>query len=292
MEATKQYSVFGSHGFIGSEVCKNDNFVHNEPDAHNFRNRLTSAHPDIVYLISTTHNYHILDNDPYTDIGTNLSHLISVLQANRLKYGDKFSITFVSSWFVYGKVSKLPVDEAAICDPKGFYSITKRTAEQLLASYCDTWGIDYKIIRLSNVLGLDDKKVSARKNALQYMIRELVIGNSVQVYEGSNRRDFIHVSDAAEAIRRVARYGRRGEIYNAGSGYPNDIGEILASVARKLDIEGKITTCPTPKFHSQVQIKDFWMDNSKIKFELGWKPVRIIEDIIDEIVEGYSDTKG
>ena len=38
--------------------------------------------------------------------------------------------------------------ENALCDPKGFYSITKRTAEQLLISYCETFNIKYRIVRI------------------------------------------------------------------------------------------------------------------------------------------------
>lgn len=160
MEVTSPlFSVYGSWGFIGSEICKDLDLMHNEPNKYDFKYKFPADYPDIVYCISTVHNYHVVDNDPYTDIATNLNHLMSVLQANRLKYGNDFTITYVSSWFVYGDVP-LPAKEDAHCDPKGFYSITKRSSEQLLISYCETFGIKWKIVRLANVLGLGEKKLS------------------------------------------------------------------------------------------------------------------------------------
>jgi nucleoside-diphosphate-sugar epimerase len=280
---TPLFSVMGSWGFVGSEICKDSDFLHNEPDNYEFKNKFTADYPDIVYCISTVHNYHVIDNDPYTDIATNLNHMMGVLQANRIKYGNDFTFTFVSSWFVYGDVP-LPAKEDAHCDPKGFYSITKRTAEQLLISYCETFGINYKIVRLANVLGVGDKKASARKNALQWMIRNLVNGLPVEIYDGGVTRDYLHVSDAAEAIRHVAKYGKFGEIYNAGgSGIGYDIKALIQYANAKVG-NPNVTTKPVPEFHKTVQVKDMWLDVTKIT-ELGWKPKRQIHDIIDELVE-------
>lgn len=286
-EAHKKYAVHGAYGFVGSEICKNENFIPNEDDPYD-KDHYSSKHPDIVYCISTVHNYNVLNGHPYLDVDTNITRLIKTLETNRSKYGKDFSITFVSSWFVYGQTSELPATEQSLCNPTGFYSITKYTAEQLLTSYCKTYGIDYKIVRLASVLGLGDKKVSAQKNALQYMIQRLADGLDVDVYAGGAVRDFIHISDAAEAIRRVARSKVSGEIYNAGSGKGTDIADILSYAISKMTSHGDIHTKPVPDFHKIVQVKDFYMDASKIENTLGWKPVRELKDVIDEIVRGYS----
>lgn len=263
--------------------------MHNEPNKYDFKNKFPADYPDIVYCISTVHNYHVVDNDPYTDIATNLNHLMSVLQANRLKYGNDFTITYVSSWFVYGDVL-LPAKEDAHCDPKGFYSITKRAAEQLLISYCETFGIRWKIVRLANVLGLGDKKASARKNALQWMIQNLVNGLPVEIYDGGVTRDYLHVSDVADAIRKVAKDGEFGEIYNIGSGQGYDIKSLIQYANAKVG-NPHVTIKPVPEFHKIVQVKDMYLDTTKIT-NLGWKPRRNIHDIIDELVEGTYAEQG
>ena len=61
--------------------------------------------------------------------------------------------------FVYGQ-TQMPATEESICNPTGFYSITKRAAEQLIISYCETYGIKYRILRLCNVYGIGDTKFS------------------------------------------------------------------------------------------------------------------------------------
>ena len=67
------------------------------------------------------------------DIETNLSVMMEVLE--KLKEKD-FVFNFISSWFVYGD-TKMPASETSICFPKGFYSITKKAAEDLLISFCE-----------------------------------------------------------------------------------------------------------------------------------------------------------
>ena len=286
MEATSpKYSVYGSWGFIGSEICSDEDFTHNEGDAYDYKNHLPSEYPDIVYCISTVDNYNVTKNDPYTDIQTNLHHLMSVLQANRQKYGNDFTITFLSSWFVYGNV-ELPAREDACCNPKGFYSITKRTAEQLLISYCDTFGIKWRVVRLANVMGLKDMKASKQRNALQYMVKTLCEGGEVTLYDEDCRRDYIHVEDAADAIRLIARKGQFGEIYNIGSGMPSSIHHLVDYAHRLSEYKGTIKLVPVPEFHKTVQAGDMFLEVSKL-FNLGWQPKYSSTEIVEEICNHY-----
>jgi nucleoside-diphosphate-sugar epimerase len=241
----------------------------------------------LVYLISTTHNYNVIDNDPYTDIHTNLDHLMMVLQANKIKYGNNFEITFISSWFVYGK-TECPAKETSICNPTGFYSITKRAAEQLLVSYCETFGIKWKIVRLSNVLGFEDKKISKRKNALQYMVKTLCDGGTIDLYQGEFRRDYINVWDAARGIKAVVRTGRYGEIYNVGSGYGSVIRD-LVHYAQTLAERGNINLIEVPEFHKQVQVENMWLDCGKVFEHTGWYSGYSHFYLIEELVGKYME---
>lgn len=272
------YSVFGGYGFIGSEICKDQNYV------PMYKGRLDSETNKMVYLISTIHNYHPIDGDFQLDIRTNLTHLMKVFESSRRRFGSNLEITFVSSWFVYGKIEP-PAKEDMCCNPRGFYSSTKLCAEHLLASACETFGIGYKIARLSNVLGVGDKKLSRRRNALQYMIKTLVDGGTVDLYEGKAYRDYIHVSDAADGIKAVAEHGKMGEIYNVGSGVPTAISDVVTTVWKQG--RGTINLVPVPDFHKIVQVDKMWLDVEKIYRDTGWKAKRNVYDIIEELVEHY-----
>ena len=148
-------SVYGSTGFIGSRFVE----LYEEESIKLPRYQRNPETPNILYFISTTHNYHVHD-DITLDVKTNLEVLCQVL-----KYCKSRDIVFnfISSWFVYGKDTDLPAREDSICNPTGFYSITKKCAEDLIISFCNTYGVKYRIIRLCNVLGRGDKKVSPRQ---------------------------------------------------------------------------------------------------------------------------------
>ena len=114
-------TVYGGNGFIGRSFC--ESIESNKMD----RNGICppTGTKTVIYFISTIDNYNVLTN-PYIDIETNLIHLIRVLESCKDRDID---FIFISSWFVYGEVD-LPAKEDSYCNPKGFYSITKRTAEQ------------------------------------------------------------------------------------------------------------------------------------------------------------------
>lgn len=272
-------SVFGGSGFVGS------NFISMFKDecVEISRENNTPQTQDILYFISTIDNYNIHTN-PYLDIDTNLTKLIQVLEECR-KLGNDVVFNFVSSWFVYGKTTLIPANENAICNPTGFYSITKHAAEKMLASYCDTFGIKYRILRLTNIIGPGDKKVSAKKNAIQYMIGCLKNNEPIKMYDGgSNIRDFMDVNDCCRAIKVCLDAAPLNEIINISNSEPKTIGEIINYAKQKLNSKSVITSIPAPEFHQVVQIKNIWLDNKKL-LSYGYIPKTSVLESVDRILE-------
>jgi len=266
--------VFGGSGFVGSEFVKqNPNCIVNTRDDYKVKTY------DILYMISTVTNYHV-KTDPYIDIDTNLTTLMKVLEQCK---DSHLTFNFVSSWFVYGE-TEMPATEDSNCYPNGFYSITKRCAEQLLISYCETFGIKYRILRLANVAGSGDKKASPQKNALQHMINELKAGRDVNVYDGGNLyRDYIHVSDAARAIKVIMEKGEVNTIYNVGNGKPLLFKDMIEYAKELIGGEGKLNSIEIPQFHRTVQVRSMWMLSDKLK-SLGYEPKYNMEQIIDDMI--------
>ena len=190
---------------------------------------------------------------------------------------------FISSWFVYGDV-ELPAKEDSYCNPRGFYSITKRTAEQLLISYCETFNIKYRILRLANVLGKSDGKVSKKKNALQYMINQVINNEDISLYDnGIFYRDYIHVDDVVQAINLIIEKGEVNEIYNIGNGEKVFIKQALDYVKDKVNSTSKFGTMEIPQFHRTVQTKNMVLDISKIK-KLGYTPKYNLFQTLDTLL--------
>ncbi len=261
-------------GFIGSRFCE----IYKNVIVNN-RNDYEIKSKNILYLISTVDNYNVY-SDPFLDISTNLTTLIKTLESCK---GKDIVFNFISSWFVYGDV-EIPAKEESFCNPKGFYSITKRTAEQLLISYCDTFNIKYRIIRLANVLGEKDKKVSSKKNAIQYLIGKIKNNEDISLYDGGNiYRDYIYVDDVVSAISIILEKGNINEIYNVGNGEKIFIKDILEYAVLKAKSKTEFKTIQPSDFHSIVQVKNMVLDVSKIK-KLGYKKTYEIFKIVDIIL--------
>jgi nucleoside-diphosphate-sugar epimerase len=273
-------SVYGSSGFIGSNFCRSYSNECVKID----RNDNTPKSNNILYFISTVDNYNI-HTDPYLDIETNLTKLIQVLEECKKLNNKKIIFNFISSWFVYGKTSSIPATEDSICNPTGFYSITKYAAEKMLASYCDTFGIKYRILRLTNIIGFDDKKVSAKKNAIQYMIGCLKNNKPIKLYDGgSNIRDFMDVEDCCIAIKVCLDTAPLNETINISNSEPKTIGEIINYAKEKLNSKSDIQSILAPEFHKTVQIKNMWLDNKKL-LSYGYIPKTRVLESIDKIIE-------
>lgn len=268
-------SVFGSNGFIGNRFQKK----FESKCISISRNSLKAESDEILYFISTTHNYNILDN-PYIDIDTNLTHLIKVLEYNKNKIK---TFNFVSSWFVYGD-SDLPAKENSPCNPKGFYSITKKCAEDLLISYCKTYNINYKIYRLCNIYGDTDKNASAKKNALQFLINKLKNHEEINLYENGNFiRDYMHVDDVCDAINLCIDSMQPNEIINISNGIPLVFREIIDHVVNQTQSKSKINSIEIPNFHKIVQVRDMYLDNTKLK-NLGFISKVSINDGLNKLI--------
>jgi nucleoside-diphosphate-sugar epimerase len=255
-------SVYGSSGFIGNRFCTlYDDFV-----VRHDRDERKPKTKNILYLISTVDNYNV-HTSITLDVETNLKVLCEVLDFCR---DTNIIFNFVSSWFVYGE-TELPAKEEYCCKPTGFYSITKKAAEDLLISFCRIYGVKYRILRLCNVYGPNDRKISKKKNAIQYMIGLLRNDEDVNLYDmGEPIRDLMYIDDVCEAINLVLCKGEYNEIYNIGSGIPVSIGEVIDIVKVKLNSKSKINYVDAPEFHKIVQTKNFWMDISKLK-SLGFE---------------------
>ena len=279
-------SLFGGSGFIGNwymDLFSNETVV--EP-----KSMVESTHPDILYMISTVHNYHPKDGNPYIDIDTNLVLFMDVLSRSVEKWGENTVFNLVSTWFVYGNTD-LPAKETSHCNPTGFYSITARAREQLLISYAELKGFKYRILRLGNVLGAGDKKISRKKNALQYIVSEVAKGRDVDyLYKDGAIRDFIDVRDCVRAIHLVLEKGELNQIYNIANGKGLNVNDLVYTAWQESGYMSKITEIPVPEFHRQVQTSKMYMDTKKLK-ALGYVQQHDIAQTVRELVHHYQHEK-
>jgi len=278
-------NVFGGTGFIGSKFCQ----LHPEHIILNDRNDYIPKTNNILYFISTIDNYNV-HKDLHIDVDTNLTVLLNVLENIKNNPTKDITFNFISSWFVYGQNDKIPFKENDLgCNPTGFYSITKRCAEQLIISFCETYDIKYRIFRLANVLGEGDKKISKKKNALQFLIQEIANNRNVELYYGGNvLRDYIYVDDVCNAVFHCINKAPINEIINIGSGKPYLFLNIIKDAIVKANSKSKIIEIHPTHFHNIVQVKNSYLDTTKLT-NYGYKCEYDIDEIVQKLVDHYKN---
>ena len=256
-------SVYGGTGFIGGAFCD----LYPDDIIKIAREEREPLSKDIIYFISTTTNSHVF-KDLHIDIDTNLTVLMDVL-----KYCKDKDITFnfVSSAFVYG-LDIIDAKEDDVCEPGGFYSITKRCAEKLLISYCKTFNVKYRILRIANVYG-DDKTVSSQKNVLKFLIGLLKKDKPITLYDdGMQLRDYMHVDDICRALKLVIDKGEENSIYNIAAGDPLPFKIIMEKAKEYLGSKSKFNYDDYPEFNKVAQAYNYSVNVDKLK-KLGFKPL-------------------
>lgn len=240
-------SLYGGTGFIGGRFCELYDAIkiprdQRDPETNN-----------ILYCISTTTNHNIYD-DLHIDINTNLNVLMEVLDRCR---DQNIVFNFISSGFVYGE-EVIDAKETDYCNPKGFYSITKRTAEQMLITFCETFGVQYRIFRLANVYGLD-KNCSSKKNVLGYIVDQLKKDQSIDLHQrGRFKRDFIYVDDVCDAMKFLMDNSKTNQIYNVSNGIPIQFGYVVDLCRKFLNSKSQVN-------YIDNYVADYYLNIDKLK---------------------------
>jgi nucleoside-diphosphate-sugar epimerase len=253
---TDKISVFGGTGFIGGTFLRmyKENVTLIPRDSKNFHTN------EVLYFISTTTNQSVF-KDLHIDIDTNLKLFVDFL--SNCKNRD-VTINFISSGFVYGN-NIIDAKETDCCNPTGFYSITKRCAEQLLISFCKTFKIKYRIFRISNVYGLD-KTISPGKNVLAYMVRLLKENKQIKLYDGGNfLKDYMFVEDICRSIKLIIDSGNINEVYNISSGESLSFRKIIENAKSIVNSSSEIIDVLIPSDQEFIQVKNMTLNNDKLK---------------------------
>lgn len=169
--------------------------------------------PEVVFHMAAVHYIPQCVRQPQLVIDTNITGTLNVVDAvANLPGRPKLIVT--SSASVYGAATSAPQPETAVPQPCDIYGYSKMVGEHLTASRYD----NYVIARLFNVFGDSDPVPHLIPSIVQQLNQERVtLGNP------ASERDFIHVRDVAKAFMALADYGRRGAIYNIGSGKSHSV---------------------------------------------------------------------
>lgn len=171
---------------------------------------------------------------PDIDAEQNVLGTVKVLEAAR-QSGVK-RIVFASSAAVYGDVpaDQLPITEDTKKEPVSFYGLTKLLGEQYMDMYHKLYGLDYVILRFSNVYG-ERQGDKGEGGVISIFAKLAAQGMDLTIYgDGNQTRDFIYVGDITKGISKAIVTENVNESYNLSTQTEITITE-LAEKIRKVN---------------------------------------------------------
>ncbi|MHA1222218.1 MAG: dTDP-glucose 4,6-dehydratase [Candidatus Heimdallarchaeaceae archaeon] len=203
-----------------------------------------------------------------------------------LKFCNQYDIKFVqiSTDEVYGSRKEGHFTENDILNPSSLYSSSKAAADLLVKSYFITYGLDIKITRSSNNFG----PYQYPEKLIPLFITNLIRNKKVPVYgTGQNVREWVFVEDNCAAIDTVIQKGKKGEIYNIGSGIEKTNLEITKLILSKFDYGDEMIEFVPDRLGHDFR---YALDTSKIR-GLGWKPKYNFEEAFDLTISWYKKNR-
>jgi len=266
--------LWGSISFYRADIA-NREFVE-----HIFEREKPNA---LIHFAAESHVDRSILN-PYDFLNSNIFGTHVLLEVSRRFDIDLF--INISTDEVYGELGEQgKFTEETSLKPNSPYSVSKASADMLGRAYFRTYGLPVITIRPSNNYG----PWQYPEKLIPVVIVKALQNESIPVYgNGLNIREWLYVSDCAEAIFAIMEKGKSGEVYNVASGEEKRNIEVVKAI---LDLLGK--PYDLIKFVEDRPGHDFRysMDFSKVMRECGWKPKTGFEEGLRRTVDWYLEHK-
>ncbi len=200
--------------------------------------------------------------------------LLNALQRHRVS-----KLVFSSTAAVYGLPQQETLSEAHPCKPVNVYGNTKWMVEQMIHDFEKAYGLESVILRYFNAAGADpDGELGEAHNpethliplALNVALEKL---SHLSVFgDGSAIRDYIHVSDLADAHVKATEWlleGKGPMTFNLGTGNGYSLKQVLEMVEK---VSQKLVKQEKQPAHPN-EPTCLVADSSLAQTTLGWKPV-------------------
>lgn len=231
-------------------------------------------------------------DDPAKYYTNNVCNTVNLLEAMRSHGCDK--IIFSSTCATYGVPEKLPITEDMPQNPINPYGATKLMVERILRDYSKAYGLKFAALRYFNAAGADPDCEIGENHDPETHIIPLVIdaaygrrpdikvfGSDYPTRDGTCIRDYIHVTDLAQAHLLALEYldksGKSG-FFNLGNENGTSVLEVIESVKRITGKNFKVTISDRRPGDPPVLVGS----SKRAQEVLGWKPQYADIDVITE----------
>ena len=281
--------VTGGAGFIGSHMVDNlldhgyrvraiDNLISGRETniAHLARNAdfsferadIRHLHPGHKLFSNARYVFHFAGigdivpsiEHPLEYMSANVQGTVHVLECARHEKVRK--LVYAASSSCYGLAST-PTREDHPIAPRYPYALSKYFGEEACFHWRKVYGLPVNSIRIFNAYGPRVRTTGAYGAVFGVFFKQKLEGKPLTVVgDGTQTRDFLYVTDVAEAFRLAAETEKIGEIWNLGAGNPQSVNRLVELLGgEKVYI---------PKRPGEPDCT--WADIGKIKRDLKWRP--------------------
>ncbi len=219
--------------------------------------------------------------DPGFDAASNIIGSINLIDAAS-RAGVKKFVYISTGGAVYGEPEALPASEECPVRPISAYGISKHTVEHYLHLYNCNNGLNYTVLRYSNVYGPRQDPLGEAGVVAIFTEKMLEGAEPVIFGSGEQTRDYVFVEDVVEANILALSGGDRG-IYNIGTGVETSVNEIFRTLSEALDFKGRAV-------HEKArrgEVERIALDNSLARRELGWEVKNSLREGLEKTVAYY-----
>lgn len=280
--------VTGGAGFIGSHMADNllahgykvravdnlvcgreSNLAHlaRNPDFRFERADVRDLNPGHKLFDRASHVFHFAGigdivpsiEQPMEYMSANVQGTVHVLECAR--HAKVAKLVYAASSSCYG-LAAVPTREDHPIAPQYPYALSKYMGEQACFHWHQVYGLPVNSIRIFNAYGTRVRTTGAYGAVFGVFFKQKLAGKPYTVVgDGTQKRDFLYVTDVAEAFRLAAETDKSGEIWNLGAGRPQ-------SVNRLIELLGGDKVC-IPKRPGEPDCT--WADIAKISRDLNWR---------------------
>ncbi len=240
---------------------------------------------DTVFHLAAQTIVRIANRSPLSTFESNIKGTWNLLEACR-RVETVNRVVVASSDKAYGTHEKLPYSEDAPLQGRHPYDVSKSCADLLARAYFETYDLPVTVTRCGNLYGGGDLNWN---RIIPGTIRSVYNGEAPIIRsDGKYIRDYFFVRDAVAGYllqaEKSGEDGVRGEAFNFSEERQVNVLELVNLILKLMGREDI-----QPKILDQVkgEIRHQYLDSTKARRVLGWKPLFTLEQGLGETIEWY-----
>jgi UDP-glucose 4-epimerase len=245
--------------------------------------------PEAMLLLAAQFSVKVSMRDPLFDARVNVLGLIQMLEAAR-RSGCRKVVFASSGGTIYGAAGQdlLPTPETCARVPASYYGLTKSAAIDYLRLYHEIHGLNYVAIALGNVYGPRQNPFGEAGVVAIFARRQLAGLPCTINGDGLTTRDYVHVSDVADAFVRAISRGHG--LVNIASARERTVLEVHDAVRAQVG-DG---TAAAPRHGPPLagEVRRVCLDITRAAEQLDWRPRVGLEEGVGTVVTWLAEQTG